>query len=200
VRVIPNALPPLPPVVPQRTPIRTTYLVATVGRLVPVKQIDLVIRALAWVPDTSLLVIGDGPQRRPLHDLAADTGLGERVIFAGARPREEALALLAGCDALVQSSAHEGFPHALLEAMQLGIPVIATAVGGVREIVADGDSGLLIDSTESALAAALRQLLHSPDLRRRLAENAREDVARRFRLDQMVSATEQVLREAALAP
>jgi glycosyltransferase involved in cell wall biosynthesis len=196
VRIIPNALPPLPPVVPQRIPVRTTHLVATVGRLVSVKQIDLAIRALAGVPDTSLLVIGDGPQRRSLHDLADDAGVGERVIFAGARPREEALALLAGCDALVQSSAHEGFPYTLLEAMHLGIPVIATAVGGVPEIVSDGDNGLLVDGTPTALAAGLLRLLQLPDLRRRLAAKARQDVARRFGTEDTVVATEQVLGEA----
>jgi glycosyltransferase involved in cell wall biosynthesis len=197
VRIIPNAAPPLPPVIPNRMPVRTTHLIAAVGRLVPVKRVDLTIRTLAQVPDASLLVIGDGPQRRFLQGVALAAGLGDRVIFAGARGREEALALLAGCDALVQNSAHEGFPYAILEAMSLGVPVVATAVGGVREVVVDAENGLLTDGTAEALAGSLQRLLRSPDLRHRLAGKAREDAARRFRMDDMVAATEQVLREAA---
>jgi len=196
VRIIPNAMPPLPPVTPNRARVQTSHLIAVVGRLVPVKQVDVTIRALTDLPDASLLVIGDGPQRPALQELAQALGVGDRVIFTGARPREETLALMAGCDALVQNSAHEGFPYAILEAMSLGVPVVASAVGGVREIV-DAENGLLTNGTAAALAGNLQRLLGSPDLRRRLAGKAREDVARRFAMEDTVAATEQFLREAA---
>ncbi|HEY3248771.1 MAG TPA: glycosyltransferase family 4 protein [bacterium] len=196
-RMIPNALAPLPAVHVTRPHAPTPYLIAMVGRLVPVKRIDLAIRALRDLPEASLLLIGDGPQRGALQQLAAELALTDRVIFAGARARGEMLGMLAGSDALVLCSAHEGFPHVLLEAMSLGVPVIATPVRGIVEIVADGVNGLLLDAaTAPALGHALRVLLADTDRRRELAERARVDVGRRFRFDTMVDTTRGVLAEA----
>ncbi len=196
VRVIPNALAPVPRISPVRLEVPTPYLVAAAGRLVPVKRIDLAIRALRGVPDASLLVIGTGPQKAELEHLAAALGLTHRVVFVAPRSRSEALALLAGCDALLLSSAHEGFPHVLLEAMSLGVPVVATAVGGVVEIVADGHNGVLAGGSAEALAGALNGLLADAAARRHIADQARIDVGRRFAFDAAVDATRGVLAEA----
>lgn len=197
VRVILNALAPMSAVGPRRILVLTPYLIAAVGRMVAFKQFDVTIRAVAQMPDVSLLLVGDGPQRGALQDLAASLGLTDRVIFVGARPRDEMLSVMAGCDALVQASSYEGLPHVILEAMSLGVVVIVTAAGGTLEVVVDGQNGLVADGTVSGLQDTLRRLLGDPDLRRRLAARAREDVARHFSAAAMVDGTERVLMEAA---
>ena len=102
------------------------------------------IDALAYVPDAQLTVIGDGPDRGRLEQHAQGAGLNGRVRFVGSLPRAEVLDALAGAEAAVLSSDWENFPHAAVEALAVGTPLVATAVGGVGEIVVDGVNGLLV--------------------------------------------------------
>lgn len=197
IRVIPNAVTVPEHIQPARPAVPTPYLVAAVGRLVPVKRIDLAIAAIAELPEASLLVIGDGPEKDALQHLAVSRGVASRVRFIGAVDRETMYSYLAACDVLVLCSAHEGFPHAVIEAMSLGVPVVSTRVGGVAEIVADGDNGMLVEGTPDALAGALKALLREPELRRRISARARADVAERFSFPAMVAATRGVLAEVA---
>jgi glycosyltransferase involved in cell wall biosynthesis len=148
------------------------------GRLTRQKALGTALEAVAQVPEARLLVIGDGPERESLERRGRELGLGERVEFAGAAPRREVLRALAGARAAVLSSDWENLPHAAVEALALGTPVVATAVGGVPEVVQDGVNGLLVPPGEpAALARALSSLLESQELRDRLAAGAGPSVA-----------------------
>ena len=148
------------------------------GRLTRQKALHVALRAVAQLPDAELLVIGDGPDRADLERLARELGLNGRVRFTGPRPREEVLRALASAQAAVLSSDWENLPHAAVEALAVGTPVVATAVGGVPEVVRDGVNGLLVPAGEpAALADALRRVLADAPLRARLAAGARASVA-----------------------
>jgi glycosyltransferase involved in cell wall biosynthesis len=151
--------------------------------------VDKVLQAIARVDGVGLVVIGDGAEHRALEDLARSLGLVERVYFAGARSKAETLALMATCDLFVLNSTYEGFPHVVLEAMALGLPVVATAVGGTPEVVANGRNGRLIPASDGdALQDALSTLTYCPRERQRLVDGARETVER-FRHARMVEET-----------
>ncbi len=129
-------------------------------------------------PRLRLLVVGDGPARAEVEALARP--LGEAVVLTGFR--RDVVDLLDASDALLLPSQMDAFPTALLEAASVGIPAVATAVGGIPEIVDDGTTGLLIDAPPrvEALVAAAGALLDDPALRARLGSGARERFAARF--------------------
>ncbi len=167
------------------------------GRLTRQKDLDVAIDAIARVPAARLLVVGDGPDRGRLEEVARLSGAADRISFLGARPRQEALALVAGSEAAVLTSAWENFPHAAVEALSVGVPVVATSVGGVPEIVRDGENGLLVAPGSSHLVAgAVARLLEEPGLRDRLAAAARPSVAR-LSVDELYGRLEQILTEVA---
>jgi glycosyltransferase involved in cell wall biosynthesis len=161
-----------------------------VGRFAAPKRPDLVLRAfgdvVASFPEAELHFVGDGPGRAEAVDLSNELGLGGRVRFLGVR--EDVPELLRKASGLVLASEYEGCPLVVLEAMAAGVPVVATAVGGMSELVEDGRSGILSRPGDDAdLAAALRRLLASPAEARAMGEAARGDAERRFSHDRMVS-------------
>src|SRR4029434_4181059 len=97
------------------------------------KSLDVALRAVARCNGVTLVLAGDGPERARLDSLVAELGLEERVRFLGPQPRERVFELLAAADAELLSSGWENFPHAVVEGLAVGTPVIATNVGGVRE-------------------------------------------------------------------
>jgi glycosyltransferase involved in cell wall biosynthesis len=148
--------------------------ILSAGALDHVKGHDLLIRAWASVapefPDVQLVLAGEGDEGAERRRLAAALGIGARVRFTGALPRAQVLALMRRARLFVLPSRREGLPYALLEAGIAGIPTVATAVGGVGEIVAAGETGLLVPPEDpEALAVAIRRLLGDEGLRRRLA-------------------------------
>jgi glycosyltransferase involved in cell wall biosynthesis len=163
------------------------FVIGTVARLDPVKDLGTLIRATAALPDALrpiLLVVGDGPERASLEAEAARSGRAERVRFLG--HREDARTLLAGCDVYVNSSISEGISLTILEAMAAGLPVVATRVGGTPEVLADG-SGVLVAPRESlSIAGALSGLASDIARRRGLGDLARQRAHARFALDRMV--------------
>ena len=109
------------------------------------------------MPDVALVVAGDGPERGGTRARARELELDGRVTFLGAVPREQVLRLFRAADASVLPSAWENFPHTVVEALAVGCPVISTAVGGVPEVVRDGENGLLVAPGDPpALASAIR--------------------------------------------
>jgi len=175
VLVVPNPAPQVEGV-PKQAVEPGTFVFA--GRLTAQKALGTALDAVASVPGARLHLVGDGPERARLEEHARLAGLNGRVVFMGARPRAEVLAALAGAYAAVLSSDWENMPHAALEALAVGTPVVATAVGGVPEVVHDGVNGLLVPAgSPEALAAALGRLLAEPELRDRLAAGARPSVA-----------------------
>lgn len=135
-----------------------------VGRLVPVKGVDVLLRALATLPGRSLVIAGDGPERASLERLCATLGLSTRVRFQGWV--ENPSALMSSSRLLVLPSRNEGWPIALLEAAANGLPFLATDVGGCREMVAKLATGLLCPpGSIDALAEGIERSLSSPEVR-----------------------------------
>jgi glycosyltransferase involved in cell wall biosynthesis len=148
------------------------------GRLIAAKALDVALQALEQVTEVSFFVVGEGPDRTLLEEQCAALGVGARVHFLGSRSRAEVLEVLAASDAALLSSRWENFPHVVVEALAVGTPVISTAVGGVPEVVRDGENGLLVPPDDAdALAAAIRRLVEDDDLRGRLARAAAPSVA-----------------------
>ena len=141
-------------------------IIGTVGRLQPVKDHALLLRAFAkvrmQVPEAVLAIVGDGPLRGALEAQAEQAGLSDAVRFLG--DRHDVPRLLTGMDVFALSSASEGYSIALLEACAAGLPIVATDVGGNREIVRDGINGRLVPAADvAALATALIALLRGGD-------------------------------------
>ncbi len=153
------------------------------GRLVeqknPLMLIDILDRLRA--EPVRLLVVGDGPLLEPMRRRAAELDLLDAIEFRGALSHEATLDALAGGGILLLPSRWEGLPVIALEAMAIGLPVIAAAVGGVPEIIAHGETGLLVERpTPEAYADLVRRLRCDPQLRARLVARARCQVAERF--------------------
>lgn len=179
--------------------IRCGAVVGFVGRLVPDKGVDLLLHSMRVVlrshPETVVIIAGDGPARADLERLSTQLGIEGNVRFMGARSDVEALYSV--LDVVVLPSRNEGAPMTVMEAMAAGRAVVATRVGGVPDIVVDGESGLLVQPDDiGGLAKALECLLADGDQRaamgtqgRRLAEarHSAESVARRY-LDVYLSA------------
>jgi glycosyltransferase involved in cell wall biosynthesis len=159
-----------------------------VGRLVPIKRVDRLLRAVArargTVPGLDLLIVGDGPERRSLEALAAELGIAAAVEFRGWQ--EDLATIYAGLDALAITSANEGTPVALIEAMAAGVPVLSTAVGGVPDVVQHEVTGLLAAETPEAIAGALVRIATDRPAARQRAMRARAFVRERFR-DEVLS-------------
>jgi glycosyltransferase involved in cell wall biosynthesis len=193
IEVLTNPAPPPTDVEPAALPDGTFVFV---GRLTEQKALPVALAALAEVPEAQLVLVGDGPERESLQRRARELGLDGRVRFLGSLPRPEVLRQLAGARAAVLSSAWENLPHAAVEALSVGTPVVSTAVGGVPEVVHDGENGLLVPAGDvQALAAALRRMLDDP-LHDRLAAGAQPSVASIGR-DATYERLEDLLAEAA---
>jgi len=133
-----------------------------------------------------LLVVGDGHLRDQLHTQAADLGLKDRIHFLGAR--RDLGNILSAIDLFVMPSLWEGLPLSMVLAMGAGLPVVATRVAGIPEVVHDGDTGLLVPPADPrALGAALVKLVHSPELRARMGSAARAFALPRFGVDGYVA-------------
>jgi glycosyltransferase involved in cell wall biosynthesis len=197
ITVVYNAVEPVFPTPYDPIPLSTPIKVVTVGRLVPWKQVDHLIVAMAQCDGAGLVIVGDGPERKRLEELVRSRDVADRVYFAGQRSKEETLSLMAACDLLVLNSTYEGFPHVVLEAMSVGLPVVATSVGGTPELVRDGENGVLIaPNANGVLSRIFMELVSSSAERQRLADGARRTVER-FRHSAMVQETEAVLRHTA---
>ena len=167
-------------------------LVVNVGRLVPWKHIGGVIDATAGIFGASLAIIGDGPEHATLARHANEK-LPGRAVLTGSLSHEDTLAVMKSADALVLNSSYEGLSHLLIEAVMLGVSVIATNVGGNAEVITDGENGLLVPAGDPpALAHALALILSDKELRTRLSTNVRRS-AERFSVETMLKRTLDVL-------
>ncbi|MEN9214504.1 MAG: glycosyltransferase family 4 protein [Gloeomargarita sp. DG02_4_bins_56] len=193
VTVIYNAVD-LPRNIPEiQNPLTTPYRVITAGRLVPWKQMDEIITAIAPLPDVGLLIVGEGSQRQKLEQQVNDLGLNQRVYFTGQKNQLELLALMKTCDLFVLNSTYEGLPHIVLEAMSVGIPVIATAVGGTPELVQNQITGRLIPPhSPPTLQQVIGELRRHPERGQYYVENARR-LLRNFQTQNMIDRCAEIL-------
>jgi colanic acid/amylovoran biosynthesis glycosyltransferase len=156
-----------------------------VGRLSAVKGVLVLLHAMARLrrrfTDVVLTLVGDGPDRGRIERTVEALELKEHVALLGYRSTEEVRELLVHADVFVLPSFAEGVPVVLMEAMASGVPVVASRIAGIPELVEDGVSGVLVPPANSdALARAITRLLEDPSLRRRLAERGRAVVEREF--------------------
>lgn len=156
-----------------------------VGSLKPIKGIDVLLDAFApLAPRARLAVVGDGPDRAALEARARALRIDAKVSFLGLR--DDVHQLYRAADALVLASRTEALPTVILEAMASGLPVVATNVGGVPEMVEPERSGVLVEPENSpALSDALQRVAASEDFRRRLGERGRTIVQEQFRIETM---------------
>jgi glycosyltransferase involved in cell wall biosynthesis len=162
------------------------------------KGVDVLLRAMALLggrgDDTPLVLAGDGPLRTDLEQLTKRLGIEDVVRFAGFQELEALLELLQRCTLVVLPSRAESFGISILEAMAVGKPVVATRVGGIPEIVTEGETGLLVPpEDEEALCAAMHGLLRDRGLRAKLAQTGRACVVQHFTADRMADRYESVL-------
>jgi teichuronic acid biosynthesis glycosyltransferase TuaC len=136
------------------------HMIVAVGNLAPEKGQRLIVEALRALPEVTLVLVGAGPDAAHLAAAAQDFGVADRVQFAGRVPQADLAAYFSAADVSVLASAREGWPNVLLESMACGTPVVATDVGGVREIVTSSAAGTVVaDRTPQALAEAISKTL-----------------------------------------
>ncbi len=163
-------------------------IAAAIGRLDPVKDLPVLLDAFAQLSqrEARLVIIGDGPEAGHLQSHATARGLDPRVQFLGYR--QDVRELYPGVDLLVNTSISEGISLTLLEAMAACVPIVATAVGGTPEVVVDGVTGILVPPRSPiAVAAALDELLESPDRRQQMSLAGRARVEKLFTFERMAS-------------
>jgi glycosyltransferase involved in cell wall biosynthesis len=171
-----------------------------VGRFETAKDYPTMLHAFAEVhrrePAAVLVVVGRGALQQETEALARELGLGSAVKFVGVR--RDVPEVMSGADAYVMSSAWEGMPMVLLEAGAAGLPIVATAVGGNRDVVREGDTGLLVPPREpEALSAAMIRLMSLPaDQRRGMGSRGRDHVETRYGLAQVAERWEAVYLKA----
>ncbi len=204
VSVLPNPAPVLPPGLPARDELRRTLglngaTLAFAGRLTAQKSLGRALEAVAGADGVQLVIAGEGPDRKQLEERAAELGIAQRVRFLGAQPREQIVELFRAADAAILSSSWENFPHMVVEALAAGTPVLAMSVGGVAEVVRDGENGLLVPAGDTAaLGEAVRRYFGDESLRERLRGAAAGSVAR-YAPERVLGELEETLRRVALA-
>lgn len=178
-------------------------LIGVFAKVTPIKGQDLLLEALPQVlrlhPDVHVLFVGsmEGDFARRTQQRAQELEIHRQVIFTGLRA--DVARLMQAVDVVTLPSRSETFGLAVLEAMALGKPVVATRVGGLPELVRDGETGILVDFTAASLAHALKELLTSAELRNRLGQTARTFACQFYTPERMVRHIEAVYARALTA-
>jgi len=175
-------------------------VVGMVSRLVPIKGVEYFIRAIPEIkkemPRVKFLIVGDGPLKEGLEKLAENLGVGREIIFTG--NRNDIPDFMAIFDVYVLTSLNEGLGRTLIEAMASGKCAVATRVGGVAEIVIDGETGILVEPKDPlGLKKAIVKLLTNKDLRDKMGNKAKERAKALFGVDTMIEKTEKLYQELA---
>jgi glycosyltransferase involved in cell wall biosynthesis len=189
---------------PERAGEDGPFGILTVGRVVPVKGQTLLVESVAELArrglDARLTIVGDGPQLPELRALAERLGVSDRVAFAGAVGQDEIRAYYAAADVFALPSFAEGLPVVLIEAMAMGLPVVASRITGIPELVEEGVSGLLVvPGSGSDLTDSLARLMgETAEERRAMGRAGREKVVAEFQLEQTARQLQDVF--AAMVP
>ena len=173
------------------------FAVGWIGRMTAVKRTDDVLLAFKQLRnggvDACLCMVGDGPDRRELEHRAHELGIARDTLFLGYQ--EEVAPFYAAFDALVLPSSNEGTPVSAIEALAAGRPVVATRVGGVPDVVRDGEDGFLVEpGATDDLADRLARLARDPALRERMGKQGREHVLSRYAVDRLVDDVDRLYR------
>jgi glycosyltransferase involved in cell wall biosynthesis len=160
-------------------------LLVQIGRLARSKRIDLLFEAVATLPlQTHTLLVGEGPEHEPLRELATTLGIRERVHFCGYR--SDVGNMLAAADVMALSSEREGLPIVILEAMATRCPIVATNVGAIPEVLADGQDAWIVAANDlSQLRNAIRDALSRPEMAAARAASAYARYTKRYSRESM---------------
>lgn len=177
---------------------RQARVIGSVGSLYPVKAFDVLLRATALLrdewSDIQLMIAGVGPEQSALEELTQALGLGGSVWFLG--HRTDIRDVLDALDIAVCCSDSEGCPLSVIEYMQVGLPVVATTVGGIPDLIEPGKHGLLVPPRDPpALAGALAELLREPERARSMGARARERQRAEFDIDVLIRRLEDLYKE-----
>jgi glycosyltransferase involved in cell wall biosynthesis len=170
-------------------------LVGIVGRIFPIKNHHLFLEAARLVaredPAARFVIVGDGILRPELERQAQEMGIADRVMFTGWR--RDLPGIYADLDVLAVTSNNEGTPVSAIEAMASGCPVVATNVGGLSDLICEGETGYLVPPGDArAVATALLRVLHQPETARRMGETARMAARQRFSAQRLITDVEQL--------
>jgi len=171
-------------------------VVITIGRLVPWKGIgeliELVPALVEKYPDFKLLVVGDGPENDKLKKLCHEIGAEPHVIFTGKVSHEQTLSFLKNSDIFVLNSRYEGLPHTVIEAMACQCPVVATNIGGTREVVDDRKTGMTVNPEDKIqLIENIGLLLNNNELRQKIIDAAYRAIKDRFTWERTLAVLEE---------
>jgi glycosyltransferase involved in cell wall biosynthesis len=174
------------------------FVVGWIGRMTGIKRVPDVLLAFKRLHelgvDATLCMVGDGPDRVEAERYAKDLGIARHVLWVGYQ--RDVAPYYALFDALVLPSANEGTPVVAIEALAARRPVVATNVGGVPDVVSDGEDGFLVPVGDvEAIAERLARLARDPELRRRMGERGREVVLPRYRVDRLIDDVDRLYRE-----
>lgn len=149
--------------------------IISAGRLVPWKGFVTLIKIIKCLPEWQLIIAGDGPTKKELKNLIISLGLEDRVKLPGAMPRDELLSELQMSDLFVLNTSFESFSFQTVEAMHLGVPVIVTNIGNLKEIVEDGKEGILIEpDNEEQILSAIKKIDEDKNFRNSIIDNAKK--------------------------
>ena len=173
------------------------FAVGWIGRMTAVKRTDDVLVAFKRLResgvDAVLCMVGDGPDRPGLEQRAHDLGIARHTLFLGYQ--EDVAQFYAAFDALVLPSGNEGTPVSVIEALAAERPVVATRVGGVPDVVRDGEDGFLVEAgATEELADRLTRLAHDPELRARMGKHGRDRVLPRYAVERLVADVDDLYR------
>ena len=168
-------------------------LIISSGRLVPWKGFKMLIKIMPKLQEINqflrLIIIGDGPEKNVLESMVRNMGMERKVFIVGKKSKEEMAIYLAAADMFVLNSGYEGFSHQILESMAAGVPVIASAVGGNKEVIEQGKNGFLIKyNDEFNLIEAIKGMHQSPELREDFIIEGKKTV-QKYSFEQMINKT-----------
>ena len=174
------------------------FVVGWIGRMTGVKRTDVLLRGFRALRedgvDALLCMVGDGPDRESVEQLADELGIARECLFTGYQ--EDVGPFFAAFDVFVLPSGNEGTPVTAIEALAAGCPVVATRVGGVPDVVTDGEDGFLVaPAAVEELAGRLAELARNPDLRARMGASGRERMRTRYSVDRLIDDTDRLYRE-----
>ncbi len=172
-------------------------IILSSGRLVPWKGFRMLIKIMPKLLEINqflrLVIVGDGPEKKTLDSMVKNMGLDRKVFIVGRKSQEDLAIYLAASDMFVLNSGYEGFSHQILEAMAAGIPVIASAMGGNKEVISQGENGFLVRyNDEFNIIEAIKGLWQSPEFREHFAREGLETV-KKFSVEKMVEETIKLL-------
>ncbi len=168
-------------------------IIVSTSRLTPKNGLDYLIRATVPLSDVKLIIIGEGEQRKQLESMIQNLKLKKRVFLLGALPHQDLPQYLAIADVFCRPSVNEGFGISFIESMACRIPTIGTAVGGITDIIKDGENGMLVPPEDArALSRVLKRVIEDGNLSRRIAERGYQTVKARFTWEEVLKQMENI--------